>query len=73
MIDYKQKYQELYKFLALITVLMIISLMFFILGFRETTKNINEKEERIWQLEVENEDLKEQVHILSNIKESEDK
>lgn len=72
MIDYKQKYNELYKFLALITILMIISLMFFILGFRGMINNLNEKEERIWQLEVINEDLKEQIYMLSNSKESEE-
>ena len=33
---------------------------------------INEKDEKIWRQEIEINDLKEQIHILSNSKESEE-
>ena len=34
--------------------------------FGKTKKQLNDKDEKIWQQETEIEDLKEQIHILSN-------
>lgn len=69
MIDYKKECERLYKFLVAITIALVISLILFCMNFRATVKKDNEKNEKIWQLQTEVVELKEQLHILENVKE----
>lgn len=73
MIDYKQKYKELYTILVIVVSAILIIAFMIGIGLGKTKKQLNNKDEKIWQQETEIEDLKEQIHILSNSKESEEK
>ena len=72
MIDWYKKYQELYKALIAITILIAINLIIFIVVFSKVTIKLKEKSNKITQQQIEIIDLKEQVHRLSNSKESEE-
>ena len=61
MTNWKQEYEELYRFLLGMTILIIIALIMFVIGFRGTTKLIQEKQNKIWQQSIEIEVLKEQL------------
>lgn len=64
MIDYYKKCQELHRTLIAITILLTIALILFLIGFKGITEKMNKKDDKIWQLESEIVELKEQIHIL---------
>lgn len=66
MIDWKKEYKTLYKLLISVTISLIILLVLVILEFACVTAEIQDKDEKIWRLEIENTDLKEQIYILEN-------
>ena len=62
MIDYKQKYNELYIML-IITVVSVVLIGFYIgIKIGQIKRKSNEKDEKIWQQEIEINELKEQIH-----------
>lgn len=65
MIDWKKEYDKV-KLMLILTMITtcISSILFFI--------NLDEKDEIIWQQSMKIEDLKEQIYILNNLKESEE-
>lgn len=67
MINWEKEYKILRRFLIGVIILITIALIMFIIGFRGTSELIQQKQDEIWQREVEIEDLKEQIHILKNI------
>lgn len=71
MIDYYKKCQELYRTLIAITILLTISLILFLIGFKGITEKMNKKDDKIWQQEMEIVDLKEQMHNLEREKQYE--
>ena len=64
MIDYYKKCQELHRTLIAITILLTTALILFLIGFKGITEKMNKKDDKIWQLESEIVELKEQIHIL---------
>lgn len=54
MINYKEKYKEQRKFLAIVIIINFLTVIYF-------SMNIKLRNEDIWKLTVENEDLKEQI------------
>ena len=61
MIDYKQKYNELYIML-IITVVSVVLIGFYIgIKIGQIKRKSNEKDEKIWQQEIEINELKEQI------------
>lgn len=54
MINYKEKYKEQRKFLAIVIIINFLTVIYF-------SMNIKMRNEDIWKLTVENEDLKEQI------------
>ena len=71
MIDYYKKYQELHRTLIAITILLTISLVLFLIGFKGIIEKMNKKDNKIWQQEMEIVDLKEQMHNLEREKQYE--
>lgn len=68
MIDYYKKYQGLYKTLIAITILLVIALILFLIGFKGITEKMNKKDEKIRQQQIEIIDLKEQIYMLEKEK-----
>ena len=64
MIDYYKKYQGLYKTLIAITILLVIALILFLIGFKGIREKMNKKNEKIRQQQIEIIDLKEQIYNL---------
>ena len=46
------------------TTSIISGLILFLIGFKGITEKMNKKDDKIWQLESEIVELKEQIHIL---------
>ena len=69
MIDWKKEYNKLYKTLIAVTILIAISLIMFIATFSKVTIKLKEKDNKITEQQIEILDLKEQIHILENVKE----
>ncbi len=69
MIDWKKEYNKLYKILLTVTILIAISLIMFIATFSKVTIKLKEKDNKITEQQIEILDLKEQIHILENVKE----
>lgn len=65
MIDWKERYEKAKLMVIIAITVMNIGIMLFSI-------KINEQNEKIWQQSVEIEDLKEQIYILNNSKESEE-
>lgn len=57
MTDYKEKYKEEKIFRIIEMIISVLAVIFL-------SMNIKLRDERIWQLEVENQDLKEQIYRL---------
>lgn len=57
MINYKEKYKEQRKFLTIVIIINFLTVIYF-------SMNIKMRNEDIWKLRVENEDLKEQIYNL---------
>lgn len=57
MTDYKEKYKEERIFRIIVMIISVLAVIFL-------SMNIKLRNERIWQLEVENQDLKEQIYRL---------
>lgn len=57
MIDYKEKYREEKIFTVIVMIISILAVIFLSL-------NIELRNEKIWQQEMEIVDLKEQIHML---------
>lgn len=64
--NYYKKYKELYTILVIVVAAILIIAFMIGIEFGKTKKQLNDKDEKIWQQETEIEDLKEQIHILSN-------
>lgn len=64
--NYYKKYKELYTILVIVVSAILIIAFMIGIKFGKTKKQLNDKDEKIWQQETEIEDLKEQIHILSN-------
>ena len=62
MIDYKQKYKEERIFLIIVIIMSFLLTVVFNL-------NIEKRDEEIWKLQAQVEDLKEQVYMLEKVKE----
>ena len=71
MIDYKQKYKELYTILVIVVATILIIAFMIGIEFGKTKKQLNDKDEKIWQQEMEIVDLKEQMHNLEREKQYE--
>ena len=71
MINYKEEYKKQNRFLTGITIILAIALILFLIGFKGITEKMNKKDDKIWQLETENVDLKEQIHNLEKEKQYE--
>lgn len=61
MINYKEKYREEKIFTLIVMIISILAVIFL-------TLNIKIRNEKIWQLEVQIEDLKEQIFMLEKEK-----
>lgn len=57
MIDYKEKYKEEKIFTVIVMIISILAVIFL-------SSNIELRNEKIWQQEMEIVDLKEQIHML---------
>lgn len=66
MIDYYKKCQELHRTLIAITILLTTALILFLIGFKGITEKMSKKDDKIWKLQVEIVELKEQIYILEN-------
>lgn len=64
MINYKEKYREEKIFTLIVMIISILAVIFLSL-------NIKIRNEEIWKLEIENVDLKEQIHNLEREKQYE--
>ena len=62
MTDYKQKYKEERIFLIIVIIISFLLTVVFNL-------NIEKRDEEIWKLQAQVEDLKEQVYMLEKAKE----
>lgn len=65
MIDWKKRYYIVLRLLIFIVIIWNIQIL--VLASR-----IEQKDDEIWQQRIEIEDLKEQIYILNNSKESEE-
>jgi len=68
MIDWKEDYKWICKILLALVVVFILITLTIDSNFKRIRKQLNEKDEQIWQLETQVEDLKEQIHILENVR-----
>lgn len=66
MIDWKKEYKILYRLLISVTIALVILLVLMLMEFASVTVEIQDKDEKIWRLEIENTNLKEQIYILEN-------
>ena len=57
MTNYKEKYKEEKIFRIIVMIISVLAVIFL-------SMNIKLRNEQIWQLEVENQDLKEQIYRL---------
>lgn len=63
MIDWKKEYERLCVFLVAKTILLMITLIMFSITFGMTANKLEEQQDKIWKLEVEKEELKEQIYV----------
>ena len=62
MINWKEEYKKLYKYLIAVTTLIITALVMFIFTFAGTTKKLQDKDKRITEQAIEIIDLKEIIN-----------
>lgn len=62
MTNYIEKYKEEKIFRIIVMIISVLAVIFL-------SMNIKLRDERIWKLEVENQDLKEQIYMLEKGKE----
>ena len=65
MIDFEKDLKEFQKIIVKIVLILIVLItLIFGLLYYVIKEEITSRDERIWQLEVENQDLKEQIYRL---------
>ena len=62
MINWKEEYKKLYKYLVGITILIIIALVMFIFTFAGVTKKLQDKDKKLTEQSIEIVDLKEIIN-----------
>lgn len=64
MINWKEEYKKPYKCLIAVIILIITALVMFIFTFTGVTKKLQDKDKKLTEQAIENEDLKEQIYVL---------
>lgn len=62
MINWKEEYKKLYKYLIAVAILIITALVMFIFTFAGVTKKLQDKDKRITEQAIEIIDLKEIIN-----------
>lgn len=62
MINWKEEYKKLYKYLIAVTILIIIALVMFIFTFTGVTKKLQDKDKKLTEQAIEIVDLKEIIN-----------